>query len=246
MPSSAAGARPDGCSCASAPPSPQRLADSSDRQPRRRRRPRFAAASATEPVSSRGVCQRRALCRSTERASGKVGASVAARDARLANIRWSAGTLTSAQRLLVTTIVNTSKEEHGGEALFGQNSFAIVGSRRGYDALKKLVVELAAGKQIAEDLPPHAQPWVLHKGICAPSTTIRRTVGISRCSCAKTDEPYYMEISANTMSESEAKSYTSVQMTPMSYMIFPSRLSHRCRAGDRNNRIIINTLLSTK
>ena len=77
---------------------------------------------------------------------------------RLANIRWSAGTLTSAQRLLVTTIVNTSKEEHGGEALFGQNSFAIVGSRRGYDALKKLVVELAAGKQIAEDLPPHAQP----------------------------------------------------------------------------------------
>ena len=107
---------------------------------------------------------------------------------RLANIRWSAGTLTSAQRLLVTTIVNTSKEEHGGEALFGQNSFAIVGSRRGYDALKKLVVELAAGKQIAEDLPPHAQPWVLHKGICAPSTTIRRTVGISRCSCAKTDE----------------------------------------------------------
>ena len=81
---------------------------------------------------------------------------------RLANIRWSAGTLTSAQRLLVTTIVNTSKEEHGGEALFGQNSFAIVGSRRGYEALKKLVVELAAGKQIAEDLPPHAQPWVLH------------------------------------------------------------------------------------
>ena len=36
----------------------------------------------------------------------------------------------------------------------------------GYDALKKLVVELAAGKQIAEDLP-HAQPWVLHtKGMC--------------------------------------------------------------------------------
>jgi len=115
--------------------------------------------------------------------------------------------------------------------------FAIVGSRQGYDALKKLVVELAAGKQIAEDLPPHAQPWVLHKGICAPSTTIRRTVGISRCSCAKTDEPYYMEISANTMSESEAKFYTSVQMTSMSYMLFPSRLSHRCRAGARNNRI---------
>ena len=68
------------------------------------------------------LCQRRALCRSTERASGKVGAGVAARDARLANIRWSAGTLTSAQQLLVTTIVNTSKKEHGGEALFGQNS----------------------------------------------------------------------------------------------------------------------------
>ena len=46
---------------------------------------------------------------------------------------------------------------------------AIMGSRQGYDALKQLVVELAAGKQIAEDLPPHAQPWVLHKGICAPS-----------------------------------------------------------------------------
>ena len=86
--------------------------------------------------------------------------------------------------------------------------FAIVGSRQGYDALKKLVVELAAGKQIAEDLPPHAQPWSCTQR--EPSTTIQRTVGISRCSCAKTDEPYCME--ANTMSESEAKFYTSVQM----------------------------------
>ena len=125
--------------------------------------------------------------------------------------------------------------------------FAIVGSRQGYDALKKLVVELAAGKQIAEDLPPHAQPWVLHtKGICTEHNDSADGGHFSLLVCAETDEPYYMDISANTMSESEAKSYTSVQMTPMSYMIFPSRLSHRCRAGDRNNRIIINTLLSTK
>ena len=89
---------------------------------RARRARRRGGAATAGAVAVLRLCQRRALCRSTERASGKVGAGVAARDARLANIRWSAGTLTSAQQLLVTTIVNTSKKEHGGEALFGQNS----------------------------------------------------------------------------------------------------------------------------